>query len=1122
MSIPNDASLRQIQAARPDMSTWLAANAGSGKTRVLTDRVARLLLSGVPPERILCLTYTKAAASEMQNRLFQRLGDWAMKPEPDLRKELIGLGVDDAWSDRDLNKARRLFARAIEAPGGLKIQTIHSFCATLLRRFPLEAGVSPQFTEMEDRAGVLLRESVLDDIATGPNRHRLDALAMQITDQDFEKLARDIIKNKSLYATALSIEDVLDLPSGTTEKSLVDQAFGGSEGDLFTALIPILRTSSANDTKLADALDAIKTFDYAAISELAKPLLFHSGANNRRAKIGRAPTKAIAEKHPELTAQLHDLMERIEKAQELKLKLDAAHKTKALHAFARVFLPKYEAAKTVRGWLDFDDLIEKTNDLLSNQSMASWVLFRLDGGIDHILVDEAQDTSPTQWSVIENLASEFTSGLGARDDVERTIFVVGDPKQSIYSFQGAKPAGFSEMRDSFQSKLQSIQKPFQPLQLEYSFRSSAAVLSSVDKVFSKGDTTSLGGTVLHKAFKTELAGRVDIFPVVEPQKAEDDLPWHTPLDRKSPQDATVILAKRIAARIRHMIDTKASIPDEEAPNVFRPVNEGDFLILVRKRSAIFHELIRACKTEGLKIAGADKLKIAGELAVKDLTALLAFLSTPEDDLALAGLLKSPLFGWSEQDLFDLAHRRAAKKYLWQEMRDRRTEFPETMEVLDDLRNSSDFLRPFDLLERALTRHDGRRKLISRLGEEAIDGIDALLDQAQSYEQNDVPNLTGFLTWLEAEDVEIKRQAESAGDQIRVMTIHGAKGLEAPIVILPETSAQKSQFRDPTINKDGTAVWKSATADMPECLEASVEEAKRLSAEESDRLLYVAMTRAEKWLMIDGVMDPAKTADTWYGRIEGAVTELGAKTAQLGDEAPFRFEVGTWTATDAPAAEKRAPSISIPAYMTLNPTAPEAKQRPLSPSMLGGAKALYSGSDTYFDEEATMRRGTLIHLLLEYLPDVPRPAWREQAKQLLLTNDAFAVGPLADEIIQEAINVLTAPHLEFLFSDHAMAEVGITSPLSQLEGKQVLGTIDRLIDQGDHILAVDFKSNAIIPERPQYTPLGLLRQMGAYAAALEAVFPNKPIKTALLWTRTAKLMELPHDMVMQALETTPIS
>ena len=317
MSIPNDASLRQIQAARPDMSTWLAANAGSGKTRVLTDRVARLLLSGVPPERILCLTYTKAAASEMQNRLFQRLGDWAMKSEPDLRKELIGLGVDDAWSDHDLNNARRLFARAIEAPGGLKIQTIHSFCATLLRRFPLEAGVSPQFTEMEDRAGVLLREAVLDDISTGPNRHLLDALAIQITDQDFEKNARDIIKNKSLYASDISIEDVLDLPSGATEKSLVDQAFEGSEGDLFTSLIPILRTSSASDTKLADALDAIKTFDYAATSELAKPLLFHSGANNRRAKIGRAPTKAIAEKHPELTAQLHDLMERIEAAQEL-------------------------------------------------------------------------------------------------------------------------------------------------------------------------------------------------------------------------------------------------------------------------------------------------------------------------------------------------------------------------------------------------------------------------------------------------------------------------------------------------------------------------------------------------------------------------------------------------------------------------------------------------------------------------------------------------------------------------------------------------------------------------------------------------------------------------------------
>ena len=875
----DDASEAQVRAADPGQSTWLSANAGSGKTRVLIDRVARLLIDGTEPQQILCLTYTKAAASEMQNRLFDRLGRWAMLPEPDLRKALEKLGVEGVDATT-LARARRLFARAIETPGGLKIQTIHSFCAALLRRFPLEARVSPAFREMDDRAARLMREAIVEELAAGENRTAFDAIAAHVSGEDLSGFLSNLCGNSVDFHNPLSFENALalfDLPAQFTKDSAVEVAFDGSEGGLFAQAIPVLEAQSKTMVELAQRLRSADLVNAPAEAlELFFDAFLHkkNGKPTASAKTASIPTKNAQAALGNTLDDFHAFMERVAKAKESLFALAAAEKAHALHLFAAAFLPLYAARKSQGGWLDFDDLITRAAALLSDRSVAAWVLYRLDGGIDHILVDEAQDTSPGQWQVIERLAEEFTAGQGARGEV-RTVFVVGDKKQSIYSFQGADLTAFDEMRQHFAEKHAAVSVAFHELELLHSFRSSAAILNVVDLTFDERVNRGLGGAFKHIPFKTGLPGRVDLWPPVEPVAKPEEKEWFDPTDILPEDHHTVVLARRIAGEIRRLIDTGTQIKTKDGP---RPVHAGDFLILVQRRSDLFHEIIRACKGAGLDIAGADRLKIGGELAVKDLAALLNFLATPEDDLSLAAALRSPLFGWSEGRLYDLAHGRG-DAYLWSALRDRADEFPDTLAVLNDLRDQADFLRPYDLLERMLTRHDGRRKLLARLGPEAEDGIDALLAQALAFEQAEVPSLTGFLVWMETDEVEVKRQLDTASKAIRVMTVHGAKGLEAPIVILPDTAKPTERVRDEILRVDGRPVWKTKADASPPEITGAVATLLERQREERMRLLYVAMTRAEVWLIACGAGDVGQGAESWYGLIADGLEKAGAVVAE---------------------------------------------------------------------------------------------------------------------------------------------------------------------------------------------------------------------------------------------------
>ncbi|WP_246020669.1 double-strand break repair helicase AddA [Paracoccus subflavus] len=1122
----DEASLNQIAAADPARSTWLTANAGSGKTRVLTDRVARLLLAGTAPERILCLTYTKAAATEMQNRLLRRLGQWAMLPEPDLRRELadLGEGVDAAMPPPDLANARRLFARAIETPGGLKVQTIHSFCAALLRRFPLEAGVPMGFMELDDRSARALRAEIVETMAaqghaairdlTGlVSGDNLDAFLSGLSEADFPR-----------EPDPAPIWRAMGLPPDLDEPALLARTFLGDEADLFAALIPFLGRGGTTDAKLAEQLSRgnWRSPGLPDLHLLCKCVLFGPTARVPFGpKIGAIPTKALRQGPcAAFMADLEALMERVAEARPLSLGLGLARKTLALHRFAHDFTRRLAIQKATHGWLDFDDLIRRTADLLEESSMAQWVLWRLDGGIDHILVDEAQDTSPDQWRVIRRLTDEFTSGQGAHDR-PRTLFVVGDPKQSIYSFQGADIAVFESVRDRFRQDFDNVGQPMQQRGLAHSFRSSPAILSLVDTVFQGDAAQGLGDPPCHIAFRADMPGRVDIWPPLPEPPDPDHGDWTRPVDAPAENAADTQLARAVARQVRAMIGTP--ITDARSGRV-RAIGPGDIQILVQRRAGLFDNLIRELKAANLPVAGADRLKLAAELAVRDITAALSVASTPEDDLCLAGVLKSPICGVSEDDLYRLAAGRG-QQTLWQRLRESPRHRP-AFEILYDLLTQADHLRPYDLISRLLVRHGGRAALLARLGPEAEDGIDELLSQALAYDRVETPSLTGFLVWLGSDDVQVKRQMPGgANGLIRVMTVHGSKGLESPVVILPETRCRRPGRGQQTIRLDGLPAWRGPAGDRPDPVAQAVRDHERRAEEERRRLLYVAMTRAESWLIVAAAGDTGNGLESWHSMISGGAERcaLNRSTVEIeGIGTAHRLSFGIWPDQKV-AAETRAEaslplSVRPPEWASRPAPPPPPRQDAIAATALGGAKVIgASAGDS--DPAAAMLYGTRLHLLLERLPHQPPADWPRLARAIL--SGAEGGLPDADELaslMAEAGAVINAPGLAHVMtpdpSAQVLAEVALTAPLPGIG--PVHGSIDRLIVAPDRVLAVDYKSNAVVPDRPEDTPEGILRQMAAYRAALRMIWPDRPVAVAILWTVARSLMTIPDPVLDRAM------
>ena len=1148
----------QAAAADPAASAWVSANAGTGKTHVLTMRVLRLLLAGTDPQRILALTYTKAAAAEMATRVFARLAEWVTASDAELGA-MLGELLDRGPSAGEMRRARQLFAVAIETPGGLKVQTIHAFCERLLQRFPLEAGVPPGFEILDDHErAALLREAadatLAEAAAAEPGVPLARALASVVgfaAEASFDDLLGEALRQHEWLDAAVRLDHddgdglaeaeriyrlALDLPADASLEA-IDERLADLLSEVELARVrDVLAGGAVSDVRASERIGAVPAASGVAgrIRELCRFFLT-SGGEPRQSLI----TRKLAAEYADVAALLQRAQHEFMAHHDARCRLQLLDATLALVRLGGAVMQRYTQVKARQAKLDFDDLIGRAASLLRSSSAVEWVLYKLDGGLDHILVDEAQDTSPIQWQVIRALAEEFFTGRGAREGA-RTLFAVGDEKQSIYSFQGAAPRMFAAMGEDLARRADRAGLAWRRVPLTLSFRSVEALLAAVDGIFADPQRTpGLGAAPVplrHVADRAGHAGLIEIWPTEKHEPAAAAEPW-SPLLETGVSPSVVRLANRIAETIGGWLDSHERLASEN-----RPVRAGDILVLVRKRLPFAPALVSALKARGVPVAGADRLVLTEQIAVQDLVALGDVFALPDDDLALAAVLKSPLFGLDDDDLTTLALGRTGS--LWRQFGAQRAPSHRAMQAAESLqrwRRWAECLPPFEFYSRVLDGEGGRARMLARLGTEAADALDEFLNLALAHDEGAPPSLQGFLCWLRQGRREVKRDMEPGHNEVRVMTVHGAKGLEAPIVFLPDTCSTRSARQpnallalDDAARPSGVPppfLWPVKGTGKVGIVQNARQRVALAEAEERNRLLYVALTRARDRLYVagfEGVRPPP--TDCWYnlvkdglsGRLKEATDRDGRTVWRLRSEQTVPPVSGR---ARAPALAGFAP---LPAWARTPAPSEPVLRMPLVPSRLaplhaedardGQARGRHSQAEpamlppAVLAEDARFLRGSLTHALLEHLPGVPRERWAEAARAFLAIRAAQLPQRMRHQIAAETLAVLKDSALAQLFGPESCAEVAIAAEIPHPGGSgpalRLTGKIDRLVKRDGRVLILDYKTNRPPPAEPADVADAYLFQLAAYRLGAARIFPNLEVEAALLWTDGPRLMKLP--------------
>jgi ATP-dependent helicase/nuclease subunit A len=1185
MSVAKDhATAQQTLAARPDHHIHVEANAGSGKTRVLVSRVARLLLTKTAPDKILCLTYTKAAAGEMKSRLFNTLGEWAIADDAALTKLLNKLhNVEgESYSRDELAEARRLFARALETPGGLAVQTIHAFCQSLLQRFPLEAGLPPGFDIADDadnrviaaeaRRGLLLAarsDSALHDALAALNARGADSFDLIVRlatgkRLEFSRLLQE--KGESGLSAALRAE--LGLSENESAAGLTESGWMDAPQDALRSAADTLATGIQTDQATAAAIHAALAAGTSeqAFDAYSNVFLTQAGEFRKKPPIGKAMRDthaAIATLIDAETARMQDLILQIKAA-------DTAEASEAATRISADYIRRYEAALRARRRLDYADLIAFAVKLLDNSEDRDWIRYKLDAGIDHVLVDEAQDNAPDQWQVIGALVEDYFSGSGIERATPKTVFTVGDEKQSIYSFQGAEPKQFLAWGEQVRADALAARQKFETPSLSVSFRSAAVILSAVDQAFEperqlgetkamaaapetkfvapegEGEIVSADYTPSQQAFERyqthqaawdDRPGLVELWPALPREKQADTPDPAEPVDRESQASASHRLAGLVASEIRRILDDGDAVHDADS-GALRPAEPKDILVLVSTRSGFFRELIRRLKQLAVPVAGADRMVLTEELAVQDLINLAEIALNPLDDLKLAEFLKTPFFDPAnapppidETTLFNLAHGR--KGSLWQALRDSQdAALVEAREAMLRARNRIEnagvygFFADF-LNEISATGETRQKRLFARLGEEARDPVEEFLARAISYEQQNTASLPGFIADLKAGEGQIKREMEQGRGEVRVMTVHGSKGLEAPIVILPDTTQKPRARADRSLffTEDFGLVWGASGKLKPALVETLAAQDIESSDGESARLLYVGLTRAAGRLLVCGWRrghgEGSVDKRSWYERLDALWqgenwTEFDSPVLDCDGLTLSGRRFGALPVKLGKAADTER-QISMPDWALKPAKAETGRGQTVAPSHF--AETLDEGptlSPLTDESGRRFRRGSLIHKLLEILPDLPDERRAEGANAYLAAQTDLDEDQRA-QIAAETLAVIRHPDFAALFGPGSLAEVSLTGSAPGLpEGVILNGQVDRLVITDHEVLIVDYKTN-----RPPPTDAGdvtrlYLAQMAAYQALLRAIHPDRTVRCALIWTDGPRLMELDDTALADAL------
>jgi ATP-dependent helicase/nuclease subunit A len=1116
----------QLRASDPRAHAALSASAGTGKTHVLTARVLRLLLAGVDPASILCLTFTKAGAAEMAERIHARLAYWVRLKDADLAGELAALADDPGPATRE--RARTLFARVLEATGGgLRVQTIHAFAQGLLSAFPVEAGLTPGFRPLDEReerglarstlAELLVRAEAQGDIGLVRD---VQALSLRLGEGGAEAFLMACARApEALEAIGpregieARLRHAFDLPVGDVEEIVARECGDGAFDIALLHGIADAHRGWGTPTGLASG-DAIAAWlargdgeRAATLAELAAIVLTRSG-EPRKAPAG------LLKVWPDYEAKAAQLIEccgRLLRMRAVAAMLaDLAAGLRAGQAFARA----YGEAKRAAGVADFDDLIRWAERLLLMPGMGDWVRYKLDQRTDHILVDEAQDTNERQWNIVRALALEYFAGEGAAGR-NRSIFTVGDYKQAIFGFQGTDPKSFDVARAWFAREAEAIDRAFLDLSVDRSYRSSPPILAVVDRVLAGLGHDALGllrPANVHVSHHAKRPGSVTLwFPFTDDSdisEEDGEEGWISDTVRR--------YAARLAKQVAAWIANPFWLECKE-----RPLRPEDILILVRRRGDLAALLVARLHLEGVPVAGMDRLLLSAPLAVQDLLAAARFAVQPLDDLNLAGLLVSPLFGWSQDTLYAVAHDR--KGALWPQLRQHPATPAATLEGLGAILAMADFATPHGFFETLLSGPlDGRRKLLERLGQEARDPIEELLSGALDYETDAAPSLQGFLDWFARGEVEIVRDPSGPQESVRVMTAHGAKGLQSPVVILADACADPDRARNalrgnfatfPIAEGAKVPVFRPRKDELAEPLRGHVEAQDRSEREEHWRLLYVALTRAEERLYLGGALGSRDREGpppaSWYRAVERALSELGCQWTLSADWVrEMRF--GSFEKPARKGSKPTAKPVLFPDWLRQPAPVETRPPRPLAPSALGADDVASPPPGP--EQRQAARRGKLLHQLFERLPGVAAEARRTAADRWLEQAAGVTDETFRKALVGDACRIIDDPRFAELFGPGALAEAPLAAVIG--DGIVVSGAVDRLLVGDDRILVADFKTGRTAPGRIEDIPAAHLRQMAAYRAALRVIFPDRRVEAALLYTAAPVLHAL-SDALLDA-------
>jgi ATP-dependent helicase/nuclease subunit A len=1031
----------------------------------------------------------------------------------------------------------------------LRIDTIHAFAQFLIGNFPEEADLNPGTRVLDDRSRDLLAREVLAELIEEAERagdaRLLSAFTLFTTRKDPAALqgwlmraadAHELWHGASGWQSPMDarVRQTLGMPGDAGE----EWATAPLDPNIFpdhqlAAMLPALDGWKAKTGQEVAAfirlwleLDLVDRVE--AVGQFRKTILKVDGEPRKM----DAPQKA----DPDFVDRQQEIAAAIAEVETRRALLGTAEILSAALEIGRAFALRWEARKAREGWLDFADLIRKAAHLLGNSEAADWIRYKLDRNFDHILIDEAQDTNQSQWDIVEALIDDFFSGDGARGDKLRTIFTVGDYKQAIFGFQGTSPENFARAKERVRTRITQAQdgirasrinrrEPgWQDLDLGQSFRTARVVLDFVNGVIAALGFPAFGldrEPAPHVG--AERPGLVTLWPPVVPDKGEaDDEDDDSEARDWLPRHDT-LLAEHIAEQVRRWVSLED--PFVLAKGERRHAGPGDIMVLVRQRKELAAQIVAKLHAKGVAVAGVDRLRLGAPLAVKDVMAALRFAAQPLDDLSLANLLASPLIGWTQDHI--LAHvPRPAKLRLWEHLR--RPDAPPmvlaTAERLRELLRRADYQTPQALIAWLLTGPwQGRARLVERLGSEANDPLDELLNAAFAYEADYWPSLAGFIGWFDAGTGDLKRDSDSASGQVRVMTVHGSKGLQAPIVILADATGAPGDVGDLALADDplGLAPEPERVRKVPlpplakaerQGPIAAAEAAKQAAVEQEHwRLLYVAMTRAEEALFIGGSLNKNEAKKgvphdgSWYARLEPLFEgeNLDDPVWLWRKEWGHRAEL--LVPDDSTGQDAGAPP-ELPRWMTTPIGIEPRPPRPLAPSSAGEEQ----GAQPPLPPEAARdaaRRGSLIHKLLERLPDVP-PADRAAAAERWLARQAADLPDAARaEMLGAALGVLDHPGFASLFSPQALAEVPLAATIG---GVVVAGTADRLLIEDTRVTVVDFKTTRRPPANATAIPAATLRQMAAYVAALEAIYPEREVRAGVLYTHAPILFDLAPD------------